>query len=223
MITRLPSHLWLIGAACGLSGCVVTPLSEEDLDQPMFGRDEVTAVHLSPSQPLRLSDVVAVAKVIRTRRTLQDAERDLIALALRRKFDALVSIELVRLRALHEPQRKAIAAMPDRAAAARAARLLDEAERREAVASILKAWDKVAVVVRSPSEPPSVTFGRLSAEGAHVARSTFDLDVPAASLPKDARITIPGSIDPDALAPIGIGRRTSTAALLDMAPVVLPR
>jgi len=213
----------LLLIAATLSSCDTSQLAEGELDQPLFGRvKETTVIMATPSGRLNIRDAVAVAKVIRKHKNLQAAEKDLIALSMRRKLDMLVALEAQQLERRYAPLRKTIAAMPDRAAARVESAALDERIKREAIASVLARLGPLAALpVRAASDRSVVAFGKLDADGVRVADATFELDGPPSVLQAEARITLPSGIDPETLAPVGAGRRTATASVLDTEPVQL--
>ena len=65
-----------------------------ELDQPVFGRSRETAFFMStPSGQVKVRDLATIARVLRRYKTLEAAEKALIALAVRRQIDGLVALE----------------------------------------------------------------------------------------------------------------------------------
>ena len=177
-----------------LGGC--TPPENADptaLDGPMFGPRRETTFYLGTNDPLKVRDIVAVAKIIRRYKTLDAAEQDLARLAIRRGIDLAIAKEVARIKATprYKKEIARIAAIPDRRAAAREEAALETRTKDEATALANHLHELVAAHFQTADNLSIITFGKRVGSDIKLAGDAYEADQPPARIGPGTTLPLP--------------------------------
>ena len=193
-----------------LSSCTA-PLDTTELDHPMGSSTGEVKFIMSPeSGELKIRDAVAIAKVLRRYRDLDAAEKALVKLAVRRKFDGLVALEYRKLEQANAHERQRIRRIPDVAERKQAddaltAKLLAEAARRVSA----QLGGLLAVPMKTSTSQSVVAFARVVSDDIKVADAAYELDAPQGKIGPQTKIAAADDLQDKGLQAIRQGQATA--------------